>query len=187
MDTAAHRLIAAHPPKMDAADERSFEGLYQEHFDFVWRSLRRFGVHPSLVEDAAQDTFIVVHRRLSALRPDASAKAFLFGIAFRVALDYKRTARRKRVSCLDAESAASAADSPFECTARAQAVGVLERFLASIDDGKRAVFILAELEQMTAPEISEALSINQNTVYSRLRVARERFVEFVEAGGIQHG
>jgi len=159
-----------------------FDALYAEHFNFVWRSLRRLGVHPSWVEDAAQDTFLVVHRRLSDLRPDASAKAFLFGIALRVARDYRRRAQRKHAVSLDVEKELSQLSGPFERTAKAEAVRKLEGFLATLDEDRAAVFVLSELEGMTAPEISQALNANQNTVYSRLRSARERFIAFAAEG-----
>jgi RNA polymerase sigma-70 factor (ECF subfamily) len=186
MDTAAQRAVAmGAAPDIDSA--RAFEALYGQHFDFVWRSLRRLGIGPSLVEDAVQDTFMILHRRLGVLRPDASAKAFLFGIALRVAHDYRRTARRKGADSLDSDSAVSRDAGPFERTAKAEAVRVVERFLESLDQEKRAVFALAELEEMTGPEIAEALAINLNTVYSRLRSARERFVAFLALEGEPHG
>ena len=52
---------------------------------------------------------------------------------------------------------------------------VLHRLLDELDDDKRTVFVLAELEQTTAPEIADALGIPLNTVYSRLRAARIEF------------
>jgi RNA polymerase sigma-70 factor (ECF subfamily) len=168
------------------AAAHDFDSLYGEHFNFVFRSLRRLGVHPSWVEDAAQDTFLVVHRRLSDLRPDASAKAFLFGIALRVARDYRRRAQRKHASSLDVEKELSQLSGPFEKTAKAEAVKKLEGFLASLDEDRAAVFVLSELEGMTAPEISQALGANQNTVYSRLRSARERFIAFAAEGAAGH-
>lgn len=171
---------------VEAAVTHDFDSLYTDHFNFVWRSLRRLGVHPSWVEDAAQDTFLVVHRRLTDLRPDASAKAFLFGIALRVARDYRRRAQRKQASSLDVEREISHAAGPYERAAKAEAVRKLEGFLNSLDEDRRAVFVLSELEGMTAPEISQALGANQNTVYSRLRSARERFVAFA-AEGAGHG
>jgi RNA polymerase sigma-70 factor (ECF subfamily) len=174
------------PSLAKAFVKHDFDALYGEHFSFVWRSLRRLGVHPSWVEDAAQDTFLVVHRRLTDLRPDASAKAFLFGIALRVARDYRRRAQRKHAQSLDAEREISPASSPYERAAKAEAVRKLEGFLDNLDDDRRAVFVLSELEGMTAPEISQALGANQNTVYSRLRSARERFVAFA-AEGADHG
>lgn len=182
MDRAAQKLVleaAAVAP----AVERTFDALYEHYFDFVWRSLRRLGVHPALVEDAAQDTFVVVHRRFADLRAECSAKAWLFGIAMRVAADYRRKQRRKGTVSIDVDSASSPEGSPFEGTARAEAARFVDRFVVSLDDDKRAVFVLAELEGMSAPEISEALDTKLNTVYSRLRIARERFVEFMRAEG----
>jgi RNA polymerase sigma-70 factor, ECF subfamily len=187
MPAAVQRLLGARPSAASQPEARSFEVLYAEHFDFVWRNLRRMGVHPSLVEDAAQDTFVVVHRRLVDLHPDASPKAFLFGIALRVAHDYRRTARRKGAASLDTETAPSPQRGPFDGAARAEGQRRLEAFLDSLDPDKRAVFVMAELEEMTAPEISEALSVNLNTVYSRLRAGRERFVAFLAAEGDRRG
>ncbi|MFT3926914.1 MAG: RNA polymerase sigma factor [Myxococcales bacterium] len=166
--------------------ERSFEALYDAHFDFAWRTLRRLGVHVSVLDDAAQDTFVVLHRRLSELRPDASPRAFVFAIAQRVAHDYRRSARRKPTSSLEAEIVSREA-SPFEDTAKAQASRLVQRFLGELDEDKRAVFMLADLEEMSAPEISEALAVNLNTVYSRLRAARQRLVEFLEKEGAHRG
>lgn len=189
MSTAGHSLSAQVLPGepalaagLDRTTAHAFDTLYTLHFNFVWRSLRRLGVHPSWVEDAAQDTFLVVHRRLSDLRPDASAKAFLFGIALRVARDYRRRAQRKHSVSLDVEKEISHLSGPFERTAKAEAVRMLETFLATLDEDRAAVFVLSELEGMTAPEISQALGANQNTVYSRLRTARERFLEFAAEG-----
>jgi RNA polymerase sigma-70 factor, ECF subfamily len=186
MNAAAHRA-AVEGASRDATLAHSFDALYGQYFDFVWRSLRRLGIGPSSVEDAVQDSFMILHRRLGDLRPDASPKAFLFGIALRVAHDYRRAARRKGADRLDLDSAISREAGPFERTAEAEAVRVIERFLESLDEDKRTVFVLAELEGMTAPEISEALSVNLNTVYSRLRVSRERFVAFLALDGSGHG
>jgi RNA polymerase sigma-70 factor (ECF subfamily) len=133
------------------------------------------------VEDALQDVFITAYRRLEDLRPDASSKAWLFGIALRVAQNYRR--RLKRVSGfveLDERQLASDSKTPFERAAERQALALLGRFLESLDEEKRSVFVLMELEGWSAPEVSQALSIRLNTVYSRLRVARERFVQAVD-------
>jgi RNA polymerase sigma-70 factor (ECF subfamily) len=158
----------------------TFDELYSRYFDFAWRSLRRLGVRPSLLEDATQDTFIVLHRRLDTLRADASPKAFLFAIALRVANDYRRSARRKPATSLDDAAVASAGATPFDQTANAQAARLLEGFLDTLDSERRAVFVLVELEGMTAPEVSEALRVNLNTVYTRLRAARQRFVSYLD-------
>jgi RNA polymerase sigma-70 factor (ECF subfamily) len=154
-----------------------FASIYEENFDFVWRSLRRLGVQESNMDDAAQDVFVVVHRRLADFGGRSSVRTWLFGIALRVAGDHRRRLRRKGGLALLAEEnvADLSRPGPFDTTARAEAVAVLDRVLDDMDEEKRAVFVLAELEEMTAPEIAEALEVNVNTVYSRLRAARSAF------------
>jgi RNA polymerase sigma-70 factor (ECF subfamily) len=187
MSGAARDLALAGEAAGATPGSVSFDDLYGQHFDFVWRSLFRLGVPSALVEDAAQDTFVVVHRRLSSLQSEASARAWLFGIALRVARDYRRTRQRKPMHQFDVESTASPDTGPFDRAAAAEASRVLDRFLDSLDDSKRAVFIMAEMEEMTGPEIGEALGATLNTVYSRLRVARERFVVFLNQSKESHG
>lgn len=187
MNSSAAQKWNASPAAPVAAGARDFDALYEAHFDFVWRSLRRLGVPAGLAEDAAQDAFVVVHRRLADLRVDASAKAWLFAIALRVAHDYRRTLKRKGTVSFDVEAEPSREQGPFESAAQREAVGKLDRFLSELDDDKRAAFVLSELEGMSAPEISQALDVNLNTVYSRLRAARERFVAYVRDAGGHHG
>lgn len=165
----------------------TFDELYLQYFDFVWRIMRRFGVAPSLVEDAAQDTFVVVHRRLASLRPDASAKAFVFSIATRVSSDYRRTQRRKGASSLEEADLPALDVDPHEQAERAHAGRLVHRFLESLSDDQRTVFVLADLEGMTAPEISDLTAVNLSTVYTRLRTVRIRFVEFLNAQESRHG
>jgi RNA polymerase sigma-70 factor (ECF subfamily) len=158
-----------------------FDELYQRHFDFVARSLSRLGVRPSQIDDAAQDVFVVMHRRISDLRADASTKAFCLAVAVRVARGYRRTARRKAAVNADMSRVADLSQSPFDQAARAQAERVLEGFLGGLDRDRRNVFMMAELEEMTAPEISQELDMNLSTVYTRLRAARQRFVAYLNA------
>lgn len=165
-----------------ARDAPRFEELYEQHFEFVWRCLRRFGVPTSVAEDAAQDTFVVLHRRLADLRPEASAKGFLFSVAMRVARDYRRAARR-RPETLEAEPRATAEGNPFQRAAERQAAETLDRFLETLDDDKRGVFMLCELEGLRVPEVSDLLGVNLNTIYSRLRAARAAFASFLENQG----
>jgi RNA polymerase sigma-70 factor, ECF subfamily len=164
-----------------AAEDRprpaqELEAIYDEHFDFVWRSLRRLGVERSLLDDALQDVFLVVHRRLSQFEQRSSLKTWLFGICLRVASDYLR---RRRHRPLGGEPALDLPDvgspDPLEQAARGEAVAFLDAQLSALDPDKRAVFILSELEDMSGPEIAEAVGVNVNTVMSRLKAARAQF------------
>jgi RNA polymerase sigma-70 factor (ECF subfamily) len=168
------RGTASHEPE-GTADRVTFDELYERHFDFVWRSVRRLGVPDAGLDDAVQEVFVTAYRRLDSFRGRPLARAWLFGIAVRVAHRSHRTARRHRAGNLPDEFPAPAGDSPHDATARSEAVAVLYELLDCLDADKRAVFVLAELEEMTAPEIAAALEIPINTVYSRLRAARRNF------------
>ena len=147
--------------------------LCSEYSDFVRRVLRVHGVAASWLEDATQDVFLVVFRRFDHFIPRASHKTWLFAIAARVAKDYRRRASRKEglLEFEEHDLPCSRSD-PFAAAAAAQSLRELQRQLGSLGDERREVFLLAQLEEMTAPEIAKALRVKLNTVYSRLRSAR---------------
>ena len=137
-------------------------------------------------EDSVQETYVRAWRAFSRFEGRSSVKTWLFGIALRVARDHRRAARRKRSRGLVPEAEAdtddvadTAAPSPLDSVTRIEAVERLEAILGELDEDRRAVFILAELEQMSAPEIADATGTNLNTVYTRLRAARRDFNEAV--------
>ncbi|MDC0723177.1 RNA polymerase sigma factor [Nannocystis bainbridge] len=151
----------------------AFEALFREHIGFVHRNLRRLGVAPGAVEDAAQEVFLVVLRRPDA--PITSVRGWLYGIARKIAWRQRRSAGRQHRLAQAFADEAPRAHEGTDAVAEREAAALLERFLDRLDEDKRAVFLLAELEQMTAPEIARALEVKENTVYSRLRAARQEF------------
>lgn len=168
-------------PAAEARPALRFDDVYDQYFDFVWCSVRRMGVPEGSTDDAVQDVFLVVHRRLQEFEGRSSLKTWLFQIVLRVAADHRRAIRRKRPCAegqgeIDADTIADErAVSADDGLARLQGVRLLYKLLDALDDDKRAVFVMAELEQMSAPEIAEALGVNVNTVYARLRAARREF------------
>ncbi len=159
----------------EARVRSDFEMVYETHFDFVWRSARRLGIGIAHVDDVVQDVFVVVHRRLPEFEGRSSIQTWLFAITMRVARDHRRNARRKGEHTSLFEAVLPSNDSPMESAARAEAIAFLYRFLDTLDDDKRAIFVLAELEQVPVTEIAESLGVNPNTARSRLREARARF------------
>lgn len=155
----------------------SFDDVYEHTFDFAWRSARRLGVAASAVDDVVQDAFLVVHRRLPEFEGRSSIRTWVFGILFRVVADHRRTLRRKGgLTELPHEDVlAGSGAGPAQALERRQATDLLHALLDELDDEKRTVFVLSELEELSAPEIAEMLSVPTNTVYSRLRAAREGF------------
>jgi RNA polymerase sigma-70 factor, ECF subfamily len=163
------------PTAEPSAEPRvGLEALYAEHFDFVWRNLRRLGVGEQQLRDAAQDVFVVVHRRFDEWDGADSVRAWLYSIVRRVAADSRR--RRRRKEPLEREDEQSLVDGrdagPEHNAARSEARSLLLALLAKLDDDKREVLILMDLEDMSAPDVARTLSLNLNTVYSRLRAAR---------------
>jgi RNA polymerase sigma-70 factor, ECF subfamily len=171
-----------------AAKVIDFPDVYEEHLDFVVRTVRRFGVEPAAVEDVAHDVFVVVHRRLPTFDDRrASLRSWLYGISRRVVLHHHRAAqRRDRRLALVALSQEPPPDAE-DAMARRHAASLVEGFLAELDEGKREVFVLIDIEGLTAPEVAAALRTKLNTVYSRLRLARRRFEQLVEAQSDRSG
>lgn len=159
------------PERPDAVPE--FERVYEDHFEFVWRSLRRLGVPQPALEDAVQEVFLVVHRQLAKFEGRSSLRTWLFGIAVHVARKACRDPIRRHAE----EFSEQVTDprTPQDEAARREKIRLLYAILNELDADKREVFVLCELEQMSAPEVTEVLGIPLNTVYSRLRTARFDF------------
>ncbi|MDF2693611.1 MAG: polymerase sigma factor RpoE [Labilithrix sp.] len=153
----------------------TFEGVYAQHYRFVWRVLRAYGVPPAAVEDVAQDVFVVVHRRLPDFEGRSSVRTWLFRIARWVVTHERRRFRARPTHEPIDDAIHDEAPGPFEMTARSQALRTLEGILSRMDEEKRIVFVLMDIEEMTANEVADLFQINVNTVYSRLRLAREQF------------
>lgn len=165
----------------------SFEGLYRDLFAFVWRTLRALGVPKHCLDDATQDVFLVVHRQLDGFEQRSSPRTWVFTITYNVASNYRRREYRKGGLLPFDPSTPSSGPSPEGDLNRAQAWEFVSQFLETLDESKRAVFVLTQLEGMKATEVSEALNIPVNTVYTRLHHARGAFRSALAArngGGI---
>lgn len=176
---AARADVMTLPTGSEPARLPDFETLYDDYADFVWRNARRLGVLPDAVDDVVQEVFLVAHRRLCDVEQPQALRAWMFSIVIRVVREHRRHARRKDPAqrpgavMVDPEQLA---DERSNCPAeRADAVRLLHQLLSELDDAKREVFVLAEMEEMTELEIAEVLGENVNTVHSRLRAARKGF------------
>jgi RNA polymerase sigma-70 factor, ECF subfamily len=154
--------------------------MYDAHVDFVWRNLRRLGVLEGEVEDRTQEVFVIAYRRFDQFEDRGHGpRAWLFQIVLRVASDARRHRRRHPEDPDGGEAEMrewTEPEQPGEL-ARREEISRLDEALATIDVARRAVLVLHEIEEMTAPEIGKTLNIPLNTVYSRLRVARTELEE----------
>lgn len=154
-----------------------FQEVYAKYFDFVWAIAGRLGVDASALDDVVQEIFIAIHGSLHTLQQQQALKSWVYSVARRTVANHHRTLRArggKGNTVLDDELE-SPQPTPFEVTQTNSGLEVLASLLVELDEPKREVFVLVELEEMTVPEVADALEIPVNTAYSRLRAARLAF------------
>jgi len=168
--SAALAATAAQPEV--AADSNRVAAFVREHHGFVWRVLRRFGLTPADADDASQKVFLVAVKRLADIAP-GSERAFLFRTAIHTASKVHRALRqrpdRPAAEAIEAQSPLPLPDALLD---ERRARDLLDQFLSELPEDLRAVFVLFEIEGLTAPQIAEALEIPVGTVASRLRRKR---------------
>ncbi|MEY4545738.1 MAG: hypothetical protein RL685_1933 [Pseudomonadota bacterium] len=163
-----------------------FARVYLEHFDFACRSLRLLGVTPDALEDAAQEVFGIVSRRLQEFSGEASLRTWVFAIVQRVASNQRRTQRRKQRPLTPLTEPLTANEPSPEAHAQAaQAASLVQTFCDALEEGRRAVFVLALVEDVPAREIALALGVPLFTVYSRIRSLREQLQMFLESREVE--
>lgn len=175
MSSVATRAETTPPPAPVPSD---FGQLYDTYFDFVWTNARRLGVPTAQLDDAVQDVFLAVFRRLPEFRGDASFKTWLFHFVLRVASTHRRGVRtnERRKSADVTQAGPSAPETLMEDK---QAAELMYRLLDELDEARREVFVLVELEDVSVAEAAKVLGMNVNTAHSRLRDARRDFEQAV--------
>lgn len=168
-------MAKANAAESESVNALTFDSVYAEHARFVHRLLRGMGVSDAQVDDALQDVFVVVYQRLHEFDPRARVSSWLFQIAMRVAYGYRRKSRRAR-DHTPTFDIASALSSPLDDAESSESARRLHALLDGLDDEQRAVLVLADLEDFTAPEIAQLTGTPLNTVYTRLRRARQALI-----------
>jgi RNA polymerase sigma-70 factor (ECF subfamily) len=157
-----------------------FESIYRQYFDFVWSSVRRLGVSPAAADDVVQEIFIVIHTRLHTIEKPEALRSWIYSVVRRTVSSHHRSRRSMEASgyllAADPDARRKPA-TPSDLAEQNDKVKLLFSLLDELDEPKREVFMMAELDELTAPEIAEILEIPLNTAYSRLRVARQAFEE----------
>lgn len=167
----------------EPAEPARFARLFGEHYAWVWRTLRRLGVHPGAVDDAAQQVFLTVSQRLRDVAV-GKERAFLMGVAVRTASNARRTqSRRREEPSLEEEQLSEAGQSPEELLEWKQRREKLDEWLSALSLELRGPFVLFELEGLTLTEISEVCELPLGTIKTRLRRARAIFLEATRATG----
>jgi RNA polymerase sigma-70 factor, ECF subfamily len=169
-----------------SAERPTLRQVFDEHAAYVWRALRHLGVPESELDDYCQEVFLVVHRQLPTFEGRSKLRTWIYGICLRVASDRRRRAR-VRNERTEADPARGLAEpSGLAPDERAQARSTLLKLLDGLDEDKRTVLVLYEIEGLAMSEIAELLACPLQTAYSRLHAARARLATLaqeLERGG----
>ncbi len=164
-------------------DSAAFGALYAEHFRAVWRTLSRVGVAPGSIDDATQEVFVTAWRKFGDFEGRSTHRTWLLGIALRVASD---TRRKQRPTEAVSPRLPEAGPSPDAVAESKQAQRAVERLLSKLEPERREVLLLVDLEGYSVPEVAEATGTNLNTLYTRLRAARQQFEDLVTREAQEH-
>lgn len=161
------------------SEQLRVEDVYREHVSMVWRGLRGLGVPEESIEDAVQDVFIVVHRRLPDFEGRSSIQTWLYGIVLRVAKDHRRSQGRQ-LRKVERAAELLSGDSPSPRTPaddaeRREATRLLHAILAGLQEEHREVLVLVEMEGLSVLDTAAALGIHVRACQRRLRAARAAF------------
>jgi RNA polymerase sigma-70 factor (ECF subfamily) len=163
------------------ADSGWLRRVLDEHAAYVGRALRYLGVPERDLPDACQEVFVIVARRGSELRSQASLRAWLYGISINVARNARRTRQRRPETLGDPALEPSIEAAQEDAIVARQQRELALRLLDRIDDAQREVLVLHDVEELPMREITDALGIPLKTGYSRLRLARAALARAVAA------
>jgi len=161
--------------------------VYRGHADFVWRSLQHVGVRDSELEDAMQEVFVVVHRKLGGFDGRSKLTTWLFGVCLRVAARQRRRAYFRRETQTAEPPERVDVNTPEDSALTRERRRLLERALGRLSPEQRAIFVLFEVEGRPCQEIAELVGVPLGTVYSRLHKARQDVARALTKAGAISG
>lgn len=164
-------------------EKPSLERLYRDHAGFVWRTVKRLGIPEASAEDVVHEVFLVARRRLPGYEGRGAPTTWLYGIARGVCANWRRSRDRSKRR-LAVVPPPPDVQTPEDASRRADAARLVQAFLHDLPRDQRRVFELCDIEGMSGPDVARALRVELNTVYSRLRLARKRFTQFLSVHGL---
>jgi RNA polymerase sigma-70 factor (ECF subfamily) len=155
----------------------SLREVFDAHAPFVWRTLRYLGVGEADLEDVCQEVFLVVHQKLSTFEGRSSLETWIYGICIRTASSHRKRAYVRREVPVSETPDATVEPRQVADLEEQRARELLSRALDALDDEKRQVFVLFEIEERPMQEIANVVGCPLRTAYSRLHAAREEMAK----------
>jgi RNA polymerase sigma-70 factor (ECF subfamily) len=167
-------------PTGDVDADAPFAEIVHAYAPYIWRVLRCVGVRDADVDDLCQETLMVVQRKLPSFERKAALRSWIYGIAIRVASDYRRRAHHKREMFVDPPHERSTSAHPEQELQQRRDWELLDRLVGSLVEEQRNVFVLYEVEQLTMHEVSAIVGCPLQTAYYRLHAARKRIADALD-------
>ena len=174
-------LLRAPADPEDPPTDLSFDEVYRRHAKRVALWIRRLGGPRIDVDEALQEVFMAVSRRLTEFRGEAKLTTWLFRVTTRVIANHRRAARRRRfwtgVMGRRLDDHPSNQPTPGEALEEREAAERFYRVLDQLPDHYRQVLVLFELEEMSTDDIARFLDRPPATIRVWLHRARAQFTE----------
>ena len=147
--------------------------VYDIHFDYVWRVVKRLGARPADQEDLVHDVFVTFIRTLDRYDSRRPIRPWLCGIAFRLVSTQRKRASYQREIPVAEHTEASATPDPSQTLESNRRKALVNQALNQLPEDERDILVLVDMLGHSVVEASGILSTNENTLYSRLRKARK--------------
>ena len=173
--------------RLKAGDPTAYEELIENYAEMVYRVAFRILQDPHDAEDAMQEAFLTVYRRIGSFRGDSKFSTWLYRITSNAALDMIRARQRKQGQDIawddTEEEGAPLPDTvtplPEEVLMRQETIALLEEALQHLSPKLRTAVILYELEGLSMKEVADVLGISESAAKVRVHRARLLLQEYV--------
>jgi RNA polymerase sigma-70 factor (ECF subfamily) len=174
------RMSRAQKNPSSAPQPLMLEEVYRDHFEFVYRKAARLGGPGFDAEDATQEVFLIVARKLHTYDGTSLVTTWLYGITFNVVRAMRRRLRLRRFFERGSDEMPDAPLRSLDRVELLQAHRIAYDILDKLAPKKREAFILAEFEGLNCEEIAHLTGTRTETVWSRLHYARQEFSQKLE-------
>ena len=171
-------------------DSRAFEPLFMRHKDIIYSMLVKRSCNPDDVDDMLQEAFMKAFVNIDRYNPDYDLGAWICTIAKNTFVDFNRSRKSKALNPdnnlpLDSRhtnSAQATAPTPEESIINAQQRAQIERYIATLPEDYRHLFIMRFVEEYTYEEIAETLQMKLGTVKTRIFRVRAMMCKLITEG-----
>jgi RNA polymerase sigma-70 factor (ECF subfamily) len=158
---------------MSADPKATVRQVFDEHARYIWRTLRHLGVSDADAPDLCQEVFITVSRKLPSFEGRSTLRTWLYGICIRVASEHRRRPYVRHERPASEPAPAYASPSEARPDNQLEQRSAVRQLLGVLDEDKRLVIVLYEIEGFSMKEVAELVGCPLQTAYSRLHAGRE--------------